>query len=163
MPHRDLTFDKQCAIQTQVKEEREKGRFKYNEHCFFTYERKSNVTICCLIIYYLTQQIKLAHLGKVFLMCLCFSQYNIILQNKFLDSRSTLLLRMGFSPHKCTNCLHKLFFCSVSPACKNVCNYSSITHVDTMCTERDFTQQRRYFCGVRGQEGRCLQRCKSVH
>lgn len=69
---------------------------------------------------------------------------------------------MGFSSHKCTNCLQP-FFCLVSPACKNVCNYSSITHVDTMCTERDFTQQRRYFCGVRDQEGKCLQKCKSVH
>lgn len=30
----------------------------------------------------------------------------------------------------------KLHFCSVSPACRKVCNYSSISHENTACTQR---------------------------
>lgn len=73
-----------------------------------------------------------------------FMWHNIILQHKFLDNRPMFFFRMGFSSI-CN--MHKLlataFLFSVT-CCQNVCNYSSITHVET-CTERYFTWEKNLF------------------
>lgn len=111
----------------------------------------------------LSSPVNKASISEQVYKCACaFIQHNIILQHKLLDHRPVLLFSMASAPFViCKNFL-QLHFCSVSPACKNVRNYSSVTHVDTSCTEILHGDEKIYFYGVWGQEGRCQQRYTPV-
>lgn len=100
-------------------------------------ERESSMTL--VSDHLLSSLVNKASISEQVYECACaFIQHNIILQHKLLDHRPVLLFRIASAPFIIHTACLQLHFSSVSPACKNVCNYSSITDVDTSCTERDF-------------------------